>query len=133
MAGADTKGQAMILAQYLDDNIDLDQPLNIHVTGCHHSCAQHYIGDIGLMGTAVTQGEDMVDGYHVVIGGGYGSRGRMGRQLFDAVAFDDVPPLLHRILVNYLDKRETATESFVDFASRCSDQELIAMGEGTSG
>lgn len=132
-AGADTKGQAMILAQYLDDNIDLDQPLNIHVTGCHHSCAQHYIGDIGLMGTAVTQGEDMVDGYHIVIGGGYGSRGRMGRQLFDSVAFDDVPPLLHRILTSYLAERETATESFVDFASRRSDQELIAMGEGTSG
>ena len=123
----------MILAQYLDDNIDLDQPLNIHVTGCHHSCAQHYIGDIGLMGTAVTQGEDMVDGYHIVIGGGYGSRGRMGRQLFDSVAFDDVPPLLHRILTSYLAERETATESFVDFASRRSDQELIAMGEGTSG
>ena len=132
-AGADTKGQAMILARYLDDNIDLDQPLNIHVTGCHHSCAQHYIGDIGLMGTAVTQGEDMVDGYHIVIGGGYGSRGRMGRQLFDSVAFDDVPPLLHRILASYLDKRETPTESFVDFASRCSDQELIAMGAGTTG
>ena len=128
-AGADTKGQAMILASYLEDNIDLDQPLNIHVTGCHHSCAQHYIGDIGLMGTAVTQGEDMVDGYHVVIGGGYGSRGRMGRQLFDAVAFDDVPPLVHRILVSYLDKRQDSDESFVDFTSRYSDEELIAMGQ----
>ena len=128
-AGADTKGQAMILASYLEDNIDLDQPLNIHVTGCHHSCAQHYIGDIGLMGTAVSQGEDMVDGYHVVIGGGYGSRGRMGRQLFDAVAFDDVPPLVHRILVSYLEKRQNSDESFVEFASRCSDEELIAMGQ----
>jgi len=130
-AGADTKGQAMILASYLEDNIDLDQPLNIHVTGCHHSCAQHYIGDIGLMGTAVTQGEDMVDGYHVVIGGGYGSRGRMGRQLFDAVAFDDVPRLLHRILAGYLEKRQAPTESFVEFASRCSDDELIALGQAT--
>ena len=25
-------------------------PVNIHLTGCHHSCAQHYIGDIGLLG-----------------------------------------------------------------------------------
>lgn len=130
-AGADTKGQAMILASYLDENIELDQPLNIHVTGCHHSCAQHYIGDIGLMGTAVTQGEDMVDGYHVVIGGGYGSRGRMGRQLFDAVAFDDVLPLVHRILSGYLEKRQAPEESFVDFASRCSDEEIVAMGQAT--
>ena len=28
----------------------LDTPVNIHLTGCHHSCAQHYIGDIGLIG-----------------------------------------------------------------------------------
>ena len=27
----------------------LDGPVNIHLTGCHHSCAQHYIGDIGLI------------------------------------------------------------------------------------
>ena len=127
-AGADTKGQAMILAGYLEDHIELDQPLNIHVTGCHHSCAQHYIGDIGLMGTAVTQGADMVDGYHVVIGGGYGSRRRMGRQLFESVAFDDVPPLVHRILSQYMERRKSFDESFVEFASRYSDVELIAMG-----
>ena len=30
--------------------VALDTPVNIHLTGCHHSCAQHYIGDIGLLG-----------------------------------------------------------------------------------
>ena len=130
-AGADTKGQAMILAKYLEDNVDLDQPLNIHVTGCHNSCAQHYIGDIGLMGTAVTKGEDMVDGYHVVIGGGYGSRGRVGRQLFESVPFDDVPPLIERVLTAYLEQRNDEQESFVDFASRCSDDELVAFASAT--
>ena len=130
-AGADTKGQAMILAKYLDDNVDLDQPLNIHVTGCHNSCAQHYIGDIGLMGTAVTKGEDMVDGYHVVVGGGYGARGRVGRQLFESVPFDDVPPLIERVLTAYLEKRNDEHESFVDFASRCSDDELVAFASAT--
>ena len=29
------------------------QPVNIHLTGCHHSCAQHYIGDIGLIACKV--------------------------------------------------------------------------------
>ena len=130
-AGADTKGQAMILAKYLEDNVDLDQPLNIHVTGCHNSCAQHYIGDIGLMGTAVTQGEDMVDGYHVVIGGGYGARGRVGRELFQSVPFDDVPPLIERVLTAYLEQRNDKDESFVDFASRCSDDQLVAFASAT--
>ena len=127
-AAADTKGQALKLADFLEQEIELDQPLNIHVTGCHHSCAQHYIGDIGLMGTAVTKGEDMVDGYHVVVGGGYGSRGRMGRQLFDAVAFDDVPPLVLRLLSAYKENRSDEQESFVNFASRHSDEQLVSFG-----
>lgn len=131
-AGADTKGQAMILASYLEENIELDQPLNIHVTGCHNSCAQHYIGDIGLQGTGVSEGEEIVDGYHVVIGGGYGSRGRVGRQLFDSVKFDDVPPLVHRILSAYIENRNDETESFVDYAARTSDEELIAIGSGAT-
>jgi len=101
-AAADTKGQAMILADYLEKNVDLDQPLNIHLTGCHHSCAQHYIGDIGLMGTNVEVGDDMVEGYQVVVG-------------------------VHRMLDAYLEKRNGKEESFVDFAARHNDQELITF------
>ena len=128
-AAADTKGHSMILADYLEKEVELDQPLNIHFTGCHHSCAQHYIGDIGLMGTNVEVGDDMVEGYQVVVGGGYGSRGRMGRVLFEGVAFDDLPPMVHRMLDAYIDKREPKEESFVDFAARHSEQELISFCE----
>jgi ferredoxin-nitrite reductase len=127
-AAADTKRHAMELAQYLDDKIDLDQPLNIHVTGCHNSCAQHYIGDIGLQGTAVSKEDDIVEGYHIVIGGGYGVRGRVGRQLFDAVAFEEIPPLVESILLAYLEHRADEREPFVDFAARSSDEQLIGWG-----
>ena len=127
-AAADTKGQAMKLSHYLGDRVDLNQPLNIHVTGCHHSCAQHYIGDIGLLGTAVSRDDDLVEGYHVVIGGGYGNRGRVGRQLFDAIAFEDIPPLIERILLAYLEHRADATEAFVDFAARHTDEQIVAWG-----
>ena len=34
-------------------SVKLDQPVNIHLTGCPNSCAQHYMGDIGLLGTKV--------------------------------------------------------------------------------
>ena len=33
--------------------VTIDRPINIHLTGCHNSCAQHYIGDIGLEATKV--------------------------------------------------------------------------------
>ena len=50
-AASNTKRHALSLADHIDAaGIALDQPLNIHLTGCPHSCAQHYIGDIGLLG-----------------------------------------------------------------------------------
>src|SRR5258706_7190838 len=50
---SNTKGHATELAQYLEKKIELDQPINVHLTGCPNSCAQHYMGDIGLLGTKV--------------------------------------------------------------------------------
>ena len=48
---SDTKRHALELADYLDRRLVLDQPLNIHLTGCPNSCAQYYVGDIGLLAT----------------------------------------------------------------------------------
>ena len=49
-AATDTKAHAVELANLLDARFKIEQPVNLHVTGCPHSCAQHYIGDIGLLG-----------------------------------------------------------------------------------
>ncbi len=125
-AGADTKRHAMEIAQSLEQQFQLDQPINIHITGCHHSCAQHYIGDIGLQGCKVEQGEEMVDGYHVHLGGGWGDRQGIARLLFSSVAFAEVLPLLAAIIGNYLANRQP-DESFVEFAGRHSDEQLKSM------
>lgn len=128
-AGADTKAHAMVIANHLESRVQLDHPLNIHLTGCHHSCAQHYIGDIGLIACAAENAEgDMVEGYHIFIGGGYGpdthGQGSMiGRQLFEAIPATDIPPLIERVLLTYLDRRE-GTESFAAWARR-QDTETI--------
>ena len=76
-SATDTKGQALLIADYLDKQIALDQPVNIHLTGCPNSCAQHYVGDIGLLGIKV--GEDLVDGYTIMVGGGAGSERALAR------------------------------------------------------
>ena len=125
-AGADTKRHAMEIAMALEQAFEIDEPINIHVTGCHHSCAQHYIGDIGLMGCQVEQGDDMVDGYHVHLGGGWGDRQAMGRLVFESVAFDELPSLMVAIVGTYLQKRE-ASESFVQFSNRHTVEELKSL------
>ena len=123
-AASNTKSQAMQIAQYVEEYVDLDQPVNIHLTGCHHSCAQHYIGDIGLLGAGVEVGDDIVEGYHVFVGGGWGNRQAIGRELFSSVAFEDLPPLITSMLQTYMERRDHPTETFAEFTSRFSETEL---------
>jgi ferredoxin-nitrite reductase len=119
-AASNTKGHALKLADYLEARVAIDTPVNIHLTGCHHSCAQHYVGDIGLLAVKVERGEEGVEGYHVYIGGGAASTNEqaMARDYAQSVAFDDLPPLLERLLAAYLEHRQAATESFFEFCRR---------------
>ncbi|WP_254510825.1 NirA family protein [Anatilimnocola floriformis] len=119
-AAANTKLHAKQLAEYLEQRLELDQPLNIHLTGCHHSCAQHYIGDIGMLATKVAVGEEMVEGYHVFVGGGYGENREIGRQIATGVPASELPQLLERILLHYLSHRSDDEQSFRDW-SRAQD------------
>lgn len=126
-AASDTKRHALILARYLEERVELDQPINIHLTGCHHSCAQHYLGDLGLEATKVEVGEDLVEGYHLCVGGGYGAEQGIGRRLFDAMPFDAIPPAVERLLRAYLAQR-LPNESFASFTRRQSLEALRAVG-----
>ncbi|MBC2595474.1 NirA family protein [Ruficoccus amylovorans] len=125
-AATATKAQAIALGEYLRERVQLDQPINIHLTGCPHSCAQHYIGDIGLLGTKVKVGEETVEGYHIVLGGGVDNEQGIAREVFPSVPFTDVPTLLERILSTYLKQRQPA-ESFIAFTRRHSTDELKTL------
>lgn len=125
-AGADTKANAMSLAKALESQFEIDVPINIHLTGCHHSCAQHYIGDIGLIACQVEQGDDMVDGYHVMVGGGWGDRQGIGRPVLKSVVFDELPPLIINLIDGYLAERHVG-EPFVDFSRRKTVEELQSL------
>lgn len=125
-AQANTKGHALGLADYLDKRVKLDQPVNIHLTGCPHSCAQHYMGDIGLLGTKVKRAGETLDGYHVFLGGGFGKNQAVGRQVFNGIPHDELAPLLEKILRGYLRRRE-GKESFQSFTTRHDLNELQAI------
>lgn len=116
-AQANTKAHALALGQYLDRRLSLDQPINIHLTGCPHSCAQHYMGDIGLLGTKVKRAGESVDGYHVFIGGGFGKHQAIGRQVFSGIPHDELPPLLEKMLRGFLRHRD-GSERFQQFTTR---------------
>ena len=130
-AASNTKGHALKLADYLEARVAVDTPVNIHLTGCHHSCAQHYVGDIGLLAAKVERGEDSIEGYHVYIGGGAASTAEqaMARDYAQSVAFDDLPPLLERLLAAYLMHRQAPTESFFEFCRRHEIDQLHRLAD----
>ncbi len=122
-AASDTKRHARELADFLEAEIELDQPINIHLTGCPHSCAQHFIGDIGLLGAKVSVGDEKVEGYSVVLGGGVEEWRSIAHEVFPAMPFEDLKPLLLRVLRTYLEQRE-GRETFWHFSRRHSAGEL---------
>jgi ferredoxin-nitrite reductase len=127
-AASDTKGHAEEIAAYLEPRITLDTPLNIHLTGCHHSCAQHYIGDIGLIGARVSVNDDgdTVEGYHIHAGGGFGPDATIGREVMQDVKAEDAPKIVERLLRFYMRERSGPSETFLAFTRRTETARLRA-------
>ena len=128
-AASDTKRHAEEIARWCEERVALDTPVNIHLTGCHHSCAQHAISEIGLLACKVqpTDDADPVEGYHILIGGGFGPQAAIGRELFRDITADDAPTTVARILQAYLAHRAGPDESFLAFARRHEIEEFRAM------
>ena len=125
-SSTNTKSHALELGQYLEKRFHLDQPLNIHVTGCPNSCAQHYIGDIGLLGTKIKTGSDSVEGYHIFVGGGFGDNQAIGRQVFQAITLADLKPTVEKMIQGYL-RRRLPGEAFQKFTLRHDLNNLQAI------
>ncbi|PTY00833.1 NirA family protein [Verrucomicrobia bacterium LW23] len=124
-SSSNTKGHALAAIKYLEHRITLDQPINIHLTGCPNSCAQHYMGDIGLLGTKVKNSVSG-EGYHIFIGGGFGGNKAVGRQIFQGIASEELAEILEKILKGYLRHRKEG-ETFQSFTNRHEIGQLQAI------
>jgi ferredoxin-nitrite reductase len=130
---ADTKGHGAEIVDYIEPRLTLDQPVNIHLTGCPNSCAQHYIGDIGLLAAKVALGDDddadQVEGYHIHVGGGFGGDAKIARLIYENVTAEDTPQYVERLLAAYMKHRANPDETFYVFANRLPVDELKRMAD----
>ena len=126
-SASDTKRHAEDIAHWCEARVVLDGPVNIHLTGCHHSCAQHYIGDIGLLACKVEEGEEQIEGYHVYVGGGFGPHAALGREIYRDVKAKDAPRLIERMLKGYLGHRASRDETFLAFSRRHEVENLKSI------
>jgi ferredoxin-nitrite reductase len=130
-AASDTKRHAAEIGEWCEARVPIDTPLNIHVTGCHHSCAQHYISDIGLIAAKVPVGQedDTVEGYHLFAGGGFGANAELGQEVYRDIKATDAPKKVERLLKAYLSHRVSADETFLTFARRHDAEALRKLAE----
>src|SRR6476646_4111109 len=114
-AASDTKRHAAEIGDWCEPRVNIETPLNIHSTGCHHSCAQHYISDIGLIAAKVPVGEDVdpVEGYHLFTGGGFGPDADVGQEVYHDLTAEDAPQTVERLLKAYLAHRLSSDETFL--------------------
>jgi ferredoxin-nitrite reductase len=130
-AASNTKLHAAAIGDWCEPRVNIETPLNIHLTGCHHSCAQHYISDIGLIAAKVPVGEDddTVEGYHLFAGGGFGPDADIGQEVYHDLKAEDAPRTVERLLKAYLAHRASPEETFLTFARRHDGETLRKLAD----
>ncbi|UBF29992.1 precorrin-3B synthase (plasmid) [Kovacikia minuta CCNUW1] len=123
-SATDTQIHALNLANYLEQHIKLDRPINIHFSGCEKSCAQHHPSDITLLGML----QEETETYQIYVGD---DGSKFGRQIYSACTPDQLPHLVKHMLVTYQSKRNYSGETFREFANRYTFSELEQLFENT--
>ncbi len=117
LAVVETKNRAKMVAEYLDQHIEMDEPVRIHFIGCPNSCGQKHIADIGLQGSLIKTENGMVDAFDIAIGGTLGENAKLNDKLKGRVLGDKVGEVLAK-LINYYKENRAEGESFFDFSQR---------------
>jgi sulfite reductase (NADPH) hemoprotein beta-component len=100
---------------YLHDIGELD----LNISGCMNACGHHHVGHIGILGVD-KNGEEW---YQVEIGGNQGetqpgAKAALGRVLGPSFARADVPGVIEKLVLCYLERRDSEAERFVDVVHR---------------
>jgi ferredoxin-nitrite reductase len=114
-AETDSHTHAQILIQRLIDK--LDQPLQIHISGCAKGCAHPLGSDIALLG--VSNGQ--IEGYEIYRRSGNKTFGQL---LFSVMPVERAIEMIDRMILIYQQQRHTTSESFAAFIQRHSLSDL---------
>ncbi|MBU5442258.1 nitrite/sulfite reductase [Paenibacillus sp. MSJ-34] len=117
LAVVETKERARLVAEYLDEHVELDEKIRIHMIGCPNACGQKHIADIGLQGALVRTPEGTFDAFDIAVGGTLGENAKFNQTLKGRVKGEIVAQLLEQFVLYYKDHREPG-ESFHQFVNR---------------
>jgi sulfite reductase beta subunit-like hemoprotein len=76
----------------------------------------------------VEQGDEMVEGYDLLVGGGAGAHQALGRPVRKAVPFPELPPIVLALLSAWMNYRD-GDEDFQAWTARQNDEVLARTTE----
>ena len=101
--------------------------LRLHLDGCPHACAHHWVGDLGFQGTTVRDEEGKRrQAYDIFLRGGLAPHAAIARAVFRRVPTEELDEAVEGLVAGWLDRR-AADESFQVFCNRMTDDELGAL------
>jgi ferredoxin-nitrite reductase len=120
-----TKDRLRDLVDHLETTFgEAVSELRLHLDGCPHACAQHWVGDLGFQATTGKDAEGQrISAYDIFVRGSLGPTPEVGRSLFRRVASEQLEPAVEGIVRGWLGQRAD-NESFTAFQRRLSDDEL---------
>jgi len=128
----ETKPRLASLVDHLEQRFGEEiAGLKLHLDGCPHACAQHWVGDLGFQGTTVRDEEGRRrQAYDVFLRGGLGPRAAIARPVFRRVPADELDGTVERLVAGWLEAREPG-EDFRAFCDRSTDEELETLAFGS--
>ena len=125
----ETKSRLDGLVQLLEERFPRGQldGLRLHLDGCPHACAQHWVGDLGFQGTTVRdeQGRRM-QAYDVYLRGSLDRPASIARPVFKRVPTEELDEVVAGLVGGWVGARGDG-ETFRDFCDRTSDDELAQL------
>lgn len=133
LAVVETKQRAKEILEYLEQEVQIDTPIMVSVSGCPNSCAQYQVADIGLTGIPSIYNGKKVDGYNVMVGGCFGENPEFGTEIVKKCPAEIVKKVIGTIVENYKKTRvvdvEGEAEPFRDWVGRNEVDQLKKFAE----
>ncbi|WP_372604711.1 nitrite/sulfite reductase [Actibacterium sp.] len=85
-------------------------PLKLKISGCINACGHHHVGHIGILGLDRAG----VENYQITLGGDATQDAAIGERAGPGFSADAIVPAIERLILAYLDLRETAGETFIE-------------------
>ncbi|MBI3321522.1 MAG: nitrite reductase [Candidatus Omnitrophica bacterium] len=126
LAITETKARSRQIVEYLEKRVPLDEPLRIHMTGCPNACAQHQIGQIGMMGSKTKVDGQVVDAYDIFVGGRMGRGATFNHPVLRKIPATECARRLEQLLLGFVKQRQ-AGEPFNAWCARVGDAALVKL------